>query len=308
MITDGDCPSNYFIERTWTATDECGNTNIHIQIISVEDTTPPALTSELDEEVSVSCEDIPDVPELEFEDACSNDITVDFIESQIDECSGEDYQIIRTWTVTDECNNVAIYEQIISVSVPELIGLSTSLCNDENFEFDLFNLLSGDYSTDGTWEVTSGDATIDGSILNPIGLATGDYEFTYYDSYCECPRETVVSININDDCRVEPCILAGLFEISKAVTPNGDMYNEYFKIDGVDLNGGCTVDVQLYNRWGAMIYEARNYQNNWNGFSHDNSVGSHGKVPTGTYYYIINLNVSGETVDTFTGYIYVGTK
>ena len=33
----------YTITRTWTATDNCGNTDVCVQIITVDDSTPPAL-------------------------------------------------------------------------------------------------------------------------------------------------------------------------------------------------------------------------------------------------------------------------
>jgi len=37
----GDCPGNFTLERTWTATDYCGNVAQHVQTIEVQDTTPP---------------------------------------------------------------------------------------------------------------------------------------------------------------------------------------------------------------------------------------------------------------------------
>ncbi len=39
--TDGNCPSNYTLERTWTATDACGLTKVHKQTLTVQDTTAP---------------------------------------------------------------------------------------------------------------------------------------------------------------------------------------------------------------------------------------------------------------------------
>ena len=39
------CPQEFTIERTWTASDDCGNTNSCVQIIKVVDTTPPEITS-----------------------------------------------------------------------------------------------------------------------------------------------------------------------------------------------------------------------------------------------------------------------
>jgi hypothetical protein len=38
---DGSCVNSYVLTRTWTATDECGNTTTHKQTITVVDTTKP---------------------------------------------------------------------------------------------------------------------------------------------------------------------------------------------------------------------------------------------------------------------------
>jgi hypothetical protein len=40
---DGDCPYNYTLSRTWTATDNCGNFDLQTQILTVQDTTAPQL-------------------------------------------------------------------------------------------------------------------------------------------------------------------------------------------------------------------------------------------------------------------------
>jgi len=166
-------------------------------------------------------------------------------------------------------------------------------------------LLDGDYEIGGTWTVTSGNATIDGSIFNPYELELGTYTFTYVDDISACPSETTVTLVLNDDCIVLPCGDADEVIISKAVTANGDQWNEYFEVTGIE-GCGFTVEVQIFNRWGAMIYESKDYQNNWNAFVHGSSVGGSDKVPTGTYYYIINLKDSG--LKPFAGPIYVGTK
>ena len=41
---DGNCPHNYTLVRTWTATDRCGNNSSESQTITVQDTTPPVVS------------------------------------------------------------------------------------------------------------------------------------------------------------------------------------------------------------------------------------------------------------------------
>ncbi|MFZ1453206.1 MAG: PA domain-containing protein [Ferruginibacter sp.] len=43
-FTPGNCPTNYTLVNTWTATDQCGNTTTASQTITVADTTGPTLT------------------------------------------------------------------------------------------------------------------------------------------------------------------------------------------------------------------------------------------------------------------------
>jgi hypothetical protein len=41
---NGICASNYKLIRTWTASDDCGNTTTHSQTVTVQDTTPPLIS------------------------------------------------------------------------------------------------------------------------------------------------------------------------------------------------------------------------------------------------------------------------
>jgi gliding motility-associated-like protein len=189
----------------------------------------------------------------------------------------------------------------VNSTVVVFTGIETDLCISDNLDFDLFSLLDGTFQRDPTLWSVSGNATINGNLFNPFGLVTGDYIFTYTDPTSECLSGTEFTISLNDDCGV--CDNLDNVIISKAVTPNGDQDNEYFTIEGIE-NCGFTVEVEIFNRWGAKIYESKDYQNNWNGFAHSNSVGGSGNVPAATYYYIINL--VGSVFNPFVGYLYVG--
>ena len=204
----------------------------------------------------------------------------------------------------DECGNTNNYIQTVNVTVQSSTNQFTSdLCQDAG-PLDLFNELPSNIDTSGTWVVTSGNTTINGSIFDQTNAAFGDYMFTYTESVSgQCPVTYELTITVID-CVPLACGEDDLI-ISTTVTPNGDSYNEYFTVGGID-ECGFTVELQIFNRWGAKIYENFNYQNDWNGFASEASIGSADKVPTGTYYYILNLKNSG--LKPFAGPIYVATK
>ncbi|NMH89900.1 gliding motility-associated C-terminal domain-containing protein, partial [Flavivirga algicola] len=316
--TNGNCPNNYIIMRTWTATDECGLTATHTQVITVEDTTAPVPTTTFEATLNVSCTDIPDAPELTFSDNCSTNIIVVFNETNsFDENVFADYEIVRTWTVRDECDNEEVYTQTLFVSLDEVVTevVAPDWCYDEG-AINMNNLLADGLNTNGTWELLEGDttATLTGSVFDPSNLELSldflpesggiDYKFRYTTTDEGCISITEVTMNVHADCVVLPCGENDI-TISKAVTPNGDAYNEYFEISGIELCG-FIYDVKIFNRWGALVYESDNYQNDWNGTTSSASIGAAGKVPNGTYYYIIKLQNSG--LNPITGPVYLGTK
>jgi gliding motility-associated-like protein len=61
-------------------------------------------------------------------------------------------------------------------------------------------------------------------------------------------------------------------------TPGSDGHNDLLVFEGLEDYPNSLL--YIYNRWGNLIYEDANYQNNWNG----------AQVEDGTYYYILTLN------------------
>ncbi|WP_417213598.1 gliding motility-associated C-terminal domain-containing protein, partial [Bizionia sp.] len=305
--TDDSDPCNVIVTRTWTFTDNCNNSSSVSQTITVADTTAPVATNDLSD-IFVNCADIPDAPTLVFDD-CSSDVTiVNFEEVNTSDGSETDYEIIWSWTVVDTCGNEAQLSQAVYVTNENsIMTLNDDRCNDDGI-IDLFDYYNGS-DMSGEWVALSNVVTLNGNLFDPLSVDLGDYTFSYTIMENGCTSTTQVTINVNDDCVVlapapEPCDRENII-VSTAITPNGDQWNENFEISGVDTCG-YTYDVQVFNRWGAIIYKANNYQNNWNGTAHKSSVGGADKVPNGTYYYIINVRNSG--FKPLTGYFYVGTK
>ncbi|MFD2725630.1 HYR-like domain-containing protein, partial [Hyunsoonleella rubra] len=327
--TAGACEGSYTIARTYTATDECGLSVSYTQTITVVDTTAPVPSTAFEANLTVSCTDIPDAPSVDFTDNCSTDITVVFNEvNGFDDTVFEDYQIVRTWTVRDDCGNEAAYTQTLDVMLDEVITQVTGpdRCHDDGI-IELDDFLTSD-NKEGTWEMIEGDtdAELNGSLFNPTtlqpsldfrpGTESIQYVFRYTGLDSGCINITEFSMKITPDCIVLPCEDNDVV-VSKALTPNGDGINDSFDITGIELCG-FTAELKIFNRWGALIYESSDYRigeedsanatgrDSWGGIAHKASVGASGTVPNGTYYYIITLKDSG--LPPYTGPLYIGTK
>ncbi|PTX42878.1 gliding motility-associated-like protein [Christiangramia gaetbulicola] len=195
---------------------------------------------------------------------------------------------------------------VIEEPVAEEIEVTQApdLYNDGNTPaFDLFDLLVGDVDESGTWIDNDNTGALDNGFIDPSIMEAGTYIFTYeLDGFC--PSSTQVSVTILEaivlDCSVED-IKDG---ISKAVTPNGDNRNDFFEVN-LDTECGFTYDLRIFNRWGAEVYTAQNYQNDWDGYS-KSSFTSSNQLPSGTYYYI--LEIRNSEFQPIQGYIYLGTK
>ena len=111
MNFSGNCLG--IIERTWSATDACGNVTTAFQFITPVDSIAPVF-NEIPQDSLIACDDdIPVAPILSASDNCDDIVDIMFSEVQ----SGTDcpYTITRTWIAEDECDNETSVQQIITV-------------------------------------------------------------------------------------------------------------------------------------------------------------------------------------------------
>lgn len=115
VTVGGACPQEYTINRTWSATDDCGNTGTCIQQITIVDNTPPAITCPPN--LSIECSASTDPSITGFATATDNcDATPTITYSDINVPSGpQTYTINRTWEATDDCGNSSTCLQLIIV-------------------------------------------------------------------------------------------------------------------------------------------------------------------------------------------------
>ncbi|MFV8357731.1 gliding motility-associated C-terminal domain-containing protein [Flavobacterium sp. XS1P32] len=315
VTTRGDCAGSYSVTRTWTSTDTCGNKTTATQTINVIDKTGPTTNTAFTTPLNVNCDAIPAKPDLIFVDNCSTVSTPIFTENIINRTDNS-YSIVRKWLVSDTCGNTSDFTQIINVTIANSnVLINNAICNDGNSTTtDLNNLLPAGISINsGAWIDINSSGGLLGNLFNAIGLPIGDYNFEYKVNDTTCPRTIRVIITVNTGCG-GTVLSCGSVVVHNAFSPNGDGINEKFVIDNID-DTVCYPDntVEIYNRWGVLVYETKGYNNTSNAFE-GISVGrsiiqqSTG-LPTGTYFYILSYTSLDGTGKTITnkkdGYLYL---
>ncbi len=121
----------------------------------------------------------------------------------------------------------------------------------------------------GSYVITSTSAgIIDG--LNISGLSAGEVTLVVEDAEgCEY----MFSYTLNMCSGDEPDDRTDCNTVRSIISPNGDGVNELFIIGCLnDPDVASQInDLEVYNRWGELVYNQVNYSNNWNGTKSDGS-------------------------------------
>jgi protocadherin Fat 4 len=88
----------------------------------------------------------------------------------------------------------------------------------------------------------------------------------------------------------------------KGFSPDGDGTNDFWLIKGIEAFPDN--EVKVFNRWGNLVFETRNYDNNvvaWRGESNGQLIIGNKEVLESTYYFIISV----RSLQPITGYVIV---
>lgn len=104
-------------------------------------------------------------------------------------------------------------------------------------------------------------------------------------------------------------VLPGNIKVYNGFTPNGDGVNDFLRIEGLDAYSNNRLEI--FNRWGVLVYETEGYNSTTNTFKGVSegriTIGKGEKLPTGTYFYVLNYDYNGEMVKK-QGYVYINAN
>ena len=301
-------PSKFEIGKTtviWTATDIAGNQSTCNQIVDIHNDIPFFISS----------------PETTVYEDSSYSYAISTVDSnghilEIELTSGSSWLSIidngdGTATLTGKPTYITKNDTIaIVLKVSDFASSSTQV-----FNLVVFNVKSKPVTISDTLIDFNNEVTILACppITNP---SNADYHFEYNylgehveimdelnNSCLDLSRKTtsrffdsvLVSTCLIEDltvCDTAYIILNGIFngfEIMEGISPNNDGLNDIWKIFGIENFGEN--QVEIYTRWGELIYKTNNYNNednSWNGTMNKGS-GKGKKALEGVYYYILQV-------------------
>ncbi len=238
--------------------------------------------------------------EMFFEVAQPQDLTIDFTYTIVSCNTGSDGSILvdiaggnpaytTTWSngaLTEDLFNLTadIYQLLvtdtkgcsdsISVEIVEPVAITMTFdvveisCSDQHDGQALVLPQGGNGGYSYLWSNAATSPSID-------NLYNQYYYVTVADIY-GCTGTDSVFIPKNNVGCVTPV---------NAFSPNDDMYNDTWVIENIDLYP--TAEIQVFNKWGNLIHQQSGVYSPWDG-----SVNGQ-KLPSETYYYILNLNFEG---------------
>jgi gliding motility-associated-like protein len=132
------------------------------------------------------------------------------------------------------------------------------------------------------WTPSTGLSMPTSLITQASPATTTDYNLSVTNSFgCTASDHVLVTV-------ISPCL-----DPSNVFTPNGDGYYDKWIV----YNGSCVtkVEVDVYNRYGGLVYHSDQYGNDWDGRSKNKPL------PDGTYYYVVKATLIGNVQNILRG-------
>ena len=198
------------INRTWEVTDPAGNTASCVQVININDDTPPVLSVPPDSDRL--CDADPSVEGVATAtDNCTEEPVVSFVDDTLQTCP---IIVHRTWSAVDDCGNVASQVQTVVVSdwiAPEFTCEDLYVDCSDDVEAQIQVWLDGMTAIDNCSEV---DIQTDYSFDNfvPACGSSGVIEVSFW-AFDECFNSTFCPATIYITDNAAP-VISGVVDVT----------------------------------------------------------------------------------------------
>lgn len=174
-------------------------------------------------------------------------------------------------TATNGCELKAVQE-VAGLPAPVVTATSTpELINEgESVQLSASGLLT--YN----WTPAESVSAPDQAETTATPLTSTTYTVSGKDGN-ECEGTTTIEVKVKGESIVSK------LKPSNFISPNGDATGQYWIVEKIDEYPQCTVTI--YDDKGVKVYDAKPYQNNWEG-----TFTSGKRLPDGVYYYIIRCD------------------
>lgn len=187
-------------------------------------------------------------------------------------------QTIYVWAATGTCTDESSF--VVTIGTTPAFTFDSG-CQGSQYVLEV--LASNGFTSDQvTYQWTTSGGSIIGPDTTPTVVVEGAADYTVTVTWNGCSHSQTLTVD-STGCTIQ-----------KGISPNGDGYNDYF-----DLEGQNVTKLQIFNRYGTVVYSKGGYTNQWYGQSDDGE-----ELPDGTYYYVID-RAGGESK---TGWIYISRE
>ena len=129
---------------------------------------------------------------------------------------------------------------------------------------------SGDPAIAVEWDMDTGD-TLYGENVSYIFEENGSYEVTMVATDGQCTDTLTITIVVEGESHLE---------VPNIFSPNGDGVNDVFKVNSDMI---AEFNMQIYNRWGQLLYEIHQAHHYWDGKTNAGVNASEG-----VYFYVLS--------------------
>lgn len=309
-VNTGDASCNGTIVRTYTITfyDPHYRDNSVVlnsftcsQNFQIIDNQAPVVLTQIPTTLNLTSIDLLPVYTIDATDNCASVVTVTYNEEILSGTCSFNSEVIRNWLVSDSCDNTTTITQ--HVYIQDTIAPIFTTTFDTVIYSDCENIPN-------VPEILAIDNSGVVSIIYEEVQETGD---------CSSQSKIIRKWTASDACGnitylTQEVVLNCGVKIYNALTPNGDGKNDFLYLEGIECYPNNKVEI--FNRYGAKVYETTSYDNITNVFNgvSDSSINtSGGSLPQGTYFYVISYDYIINNLNNLknvqkTGYLYIASN